>query len=124
MVVIMTIALLVGIAMLIIGVLLMAAPQMLYQFNEHVIKGIYRINDYLNKALLKMGKYFNHLIVSDSGDITYRYAATFFYLLIGCGLIYTYYYFSQNGTAPPAVNEFFTGLKKYISQTFCNHSNG
>jgi len=116
----MTIVLLVGIVFFIIGGLLLTAPQLLYQFNEHIIKAIYRINDYLNKAVLKLGKYFNHLIVSDSGGIIYRYAASFFCLMIGSGCMYTYYYFSQNGTTPPIVNAFFTGFNQYISQLFCN----
>jgi len=114
MVVIMTLALLIGIAMLITGAMLLGAPESLYHVNQYVIKLIFNINEYLNKLLLKFNSYLNNLILKQEGGLAYRLVIAFFYIIIGISLIYSYYYYSQHGDLPPVINAFFTGVASHF----------
>lgn len=110
MMILMTIALVIGIALLIIGFMLIVDPNTLYKFNKIIIKIIYQILDYLNKKLLAFNSYFNNLIFSQNSVAVYRLAIGAFYLIVGIGLIYTSYYYSQQGALPPMIQGFFNNL--------------
>lgn len=114
MTIIMTIAMLIGIAMLILGGMLLGAPEELYKFNESIIKLIYDINEYLNKKLFAFNSYFNNSIVSKDSAATYRLAIGAFYVIVGVGLVYSSYYYSQQGVLPPVVQAFITNIANHF----------
>lgn len=114
MMIIMTIALLIGIAMLIVGLTLIGAPDSFYKFNQSIIRKVFNLNEYFNKKLFVFNSYFNNLIVNKNGTLSYRLGVALMSIIVGAGLVYSYYYYTQQGSLPPVIQTFFTNLYEHF----------
>lgn len=121
MMIIMTIALLIGITMLIVGLMLIGSPDSFYKFNQSLIRKVFSINEYFNKKLFIFSSYFNNLIVNKNGTVSYRLGVAFMSIIVGAGLVYSYYYYAQQGSLPPVIQTFFTNLYEHV-QAYNNPS--
>lgn len=113
----MIILLLAGAFFLIIGVMMIVAPDGLYSFNEHMIKLLCNLNHFLNNIFLTFTTYLNKTFVHSKGVRSYRRAIAASSILLGLLILYASYYYSEHAMLPPPIRHFLIDMLNRFTHT-------
>lgn len=104
------ILLLTGAFFLITGTMMLVATDALFEINDYVIKKLYKFANYLNTLFYKFSNYLNKTFVNSNGLTSYRIFIGISSILLGLIILYTYYYYSQHASLPPAIRGFVVDI--------------
>ena len=101
---------LLGALFVIIGFMMLIAPDALYQVIQDVIKQIHALLAYLNTQFYQLLTHLNKLLLKGEGFFFYRLVLAVSYILFGFLSLYSAYYCAQHAALPPPISGFFMDI--------------